>query len=326
MLTRRHLLGTTLSLPLASHALHGARADAWPTKPIRVILPGPVGGLLDIGGRAIGDAMQKELGQPWLIDPRPGANGIVAAQLLLGAPADGHTLYLTVSGHVALPFLMKIPFDAMADFKPIAMVGVSVALLCVPPDSPVRTLAELVDLAKARPGKLNYLNPGNGTSAHLICELIKIKHGVDIVSIAYKGLPPGVQDLLAGRIDLGLVSAPLAISHVKAGRLRAIAVVSPERLADLPEVATMAQQGAGDMEVRTMLPIYGQRALSDALVRRINGAVRAAQADPETAARLATAYIQPMPLGPGETADVLVKEHERLGALIRQLGITADGA
>ena len=154
MLSRRLLLGAALAAPFP------ARADAWPAKPIRVILPGPAGGLIDVAGRAIGEAMQKELGQAWLIDPRPGANGIVAGQMFLGAPADGHTLYLTVSGHVALPFLMK-PFDVMADFKPIAMVGVSTALLCVPPTSPANTLAEFVTYAKANPGRLNYLNSGN---------------------------------------------------------------------------------------------------------------------------------------------------------------------
>ena len=260
MLSRRLLLGAALAAPFP------ARADAWPAKPIRVILPGPAGGLIDVAGRAIGEAMQKELGQAWLIDPRPGANGIVAGQMFLGAPADGHTLYLTVSGHVALPFLMKAPFDVMADFKPIAMVGVSTALLCVPPTSPANTLAEFVTYAKANPGRLNYLNSGNGTGAHLLPELLKIKYDIDVTSISYKGLPPGVQDLLGNRLDLAMVSTTLVLQHVKAGRLKAIALVGPKRLAELPDVATMAEQGAGETEIRSMLPLYGQKALPDAIV------------------------------------------------------------
>src|ERR1700693_523018 len=136
MLSRRWWRGAALA------AASRARAETWPTKPIRVILPGPAGGLIDIGGRAIGDAMQKELGQTWLIDPRPGANGIVAGQMLLAAPADGYTLYLPGPGPVALPFLMKAPFAVMADLKPITMVGVSTARLCVPPASPANTIAE----------------------------------------------------------------------------------------------------------------------------------------------------------------------------------------
>jgi tripartite-type tricarboxylate transporter receptor subunit TctC len=324
MLSRRRLLAaglaTSFATPLAT------RATQWPDKPIRVILPGPVGGLIDVAGRAIGDAMQRELGQPWLIDPRPGANGIVAAQMFLGAPADGYTLYFTVSGHVALPFLMKVPFDAMADFRPIAMIGVSTALLCVPPSSPASSLAEFVAHARANPGKLNYLNSGNGTGAHLLPELIKVKYGLDITSISYKGLPPGVQDLLAERLDLAMVSTTLVMQHVKAGRLKAIAVIGPRRLAELPEVATMAEQAAGETEVRSMLPVYGQKNLPDAIVSRLNDAVRAAQSDRETAIRLAAAYIEPLPFTPQQTAAVLAAEHERLGRLIVQLGIKADGA
>ncbi|MFO1079936.1 MAG: tripartite tricarboxylate transporter substrate binding protein [Reyranellaceae bacterium] len=319
MLTRRALLAAGVAMPLA------ARAAPWPEKPIRVILPGPVGGLIDIAGRAVGDAMQKELGQPWLIDPRPGANGIVAGQMFLGAPADGYTLYLTVSGHVALPFLMKAPFDAMADFLPIAMIGVSTALLCVPPASPASTLAEFVAYARANPGKLNYLNSGNGTGAHLLPELLKIKYGLDVTSISYKGLPPGVQDLLAGRLDLAMVSTSLVMQHVKAGRLKAIAVVGPRRLPELPDVATMAEQGAAEAEVRSMLPLYGQRALPGAIVQRVSQAMQASLADPDTRQRLAAAYIEPLPMSPAETDSALTAEHKRLGKLIAELGIKADG-
>ena len=319
MLSRRLLLGAALAAPFP------ARAEAWPAKPIRVILPGPAGGLIDVAGRAIGEAMQKELGQTWLIDPRPGANGIVAGQMFLGAPADGYTLYLTVSGHVALPFLMKAPFDVMADFKPVAMVGVSTALLCVPPTSPANTLVEFVTYAKANPGKLNYLNSGNGTGTHLLPELLKIKYDIDVTSISYKGLPPGVQDLLGNRLDLAMVSTTLVLQHVTAGRLKAIALVGPKRLAELPDVATMAEQGAGETEIRSMLPLYGQKALPDAIVVKVNEAVRTALADPETKKRLAAAHIEPLPLSPAETATALAIEHERLGKLIQQLGIKADG-
>lgn len=316
---RRTLLAAALAAPFT------ARAESWPARPIRVILPGPVGGLIDIGGRAIGDAMQKDLGQPWMIDPRPGANGIMAGQLFLAAPADGHTLYLTVSGHVALNFLMKAPFDAMADFKPIAMVGVSTALLCVPPESPASDIASFVAHARANPGKLNYLNSGNGTGAHLLPELLKIRFGLDIASISYKGLPPGVQDLLAGRLDLAMVSTALVAQHVKAGRLKALAVVGPQRLADLPETATMAEQGVGDIEIRSSLPLYGQKDLPGPIVERLGKAVAAALADPDTRRRLEAAHIQPLPMAPAEMTMALQQEHERLGKLIRQLGIKADG-
>jgi tripartite-type tricarboxylate transporter receptor subunit TctC len=170
------------------------------------------------------------------------------------------------------------------------------------------------------------LNSGNGTGAHLLPELLKIKFGLDVTSISYKGLPPGVQDLLAGRLDLAMVSTTLVMQHVKAGRLKAIGVVGPKRLAELPDVATMAEQGAGDTEVRSMLPIYGQASLDESIVGKVNAAVRAAQVDADCSNRLAAAYIEPMPLDPMQTGEALATEHARLGKLIQLLGIKADGA
>jgi len=319
MINRRLFLAAALTAPFA------ARAETYPSKPIRVILPGPVGGLIDIAGRAIADTMQRELGQPWLIDPRPGANGIMAGQMFLSAPSDGYTLFFTVSGIMALPFVMKVPFDTVADFKPIAMVGISTALLCVPPESPPGTVAEFVAYAKKNPGKLNYLNSGNGTGAHLLPELLKIKYGLDVTSISYKGLPPGVQDLLANRLDLAMVSTTLVMQHVRAGRLKALAVIGPQRLAELPEVATMAEQGVGDIEVRSSLPLYGQKDLPAPIVERLNKAVAATLADPDTRKRLEAAYIQPLSMTPAEVGEAMTREHARLGKLIQQLGIKADG-
>ncbi len=319
---KRRLFLAAAAAMVPATAVH---AEAYPSKTIRVVLPGPPGGLLDVAARSLSEAMQRELGQTWLIDPRPGANGILAAQLVLGAPADGYTLYLTVSGHVVLNLLMRAPFDAMTDFRPIAMVGVSSALICVPPASPANTIAEFVALARANPGKLNYLNPGNGTSSHLIPEQLRMKYGIDITSISYKGLPPGVQDLLGSRLDLAIVSTALAGPHVKAGRLKAIGVVGLKRAPDLPGVATMEEQGEGDLQVQSSIPILGQKGLPDAIVDRLNRAVNRALADPEVRARLANASIEPMPMTPGELDEAMRREHVRLGKLIRQLGITADG-
>jgi tripartite-type tricarboxylate transporter receptor subunit TctC len=318
-INRRLLLAGAIAAPFA------ARADTWPAKPIRVILPAPVGGLVDVAGRAISDTMQRELGQPWVIDPRPGANGIMAAQMFLAAPPDGYTLFFTVSGIMALPYVMKVPFDTVTDFKAIAMVGISTALLCVPPQSPANTVAEFVAHAKQNPGKLNYLNSGNGTGAHLLPELLKIKYGLDVTAINYKGLPPGVQDLLANRLDLAMVSTTLVMQHVKAGRLKAIALVGPERLPDLPGVATMAEQGVGDVEVRSSLPLYGQKDLPTPIVERLNKAVAATLADPDTRKRLEAAYIQPLPMTVAEVTEAMAREQERLGGMIKKLGIKADG-
>lgn len=323
MISRRSLLGAAVAAPILGSRL--ASADTYPSKPIRVILTGPVGGLIDVSGRAIGEAMQQNLGQPWIIDPRPGANGMMAGQIFLSSPADGYTLFLSVSGHVALNFLMKAPYDAMKDFQPIGMIGVSTALLCVPPKVPANNVAEFVAYARARPGQLNYLNSANGTGAHLLPELMKIKYKLDITSISYKGLPPGVQDLLAGRLELGMISTTMVMNHVKAGRLKAIGVVGPNRLAELPDVPTMGEQGAGDVEVRSSLPLYGHKDLAQPIVQRVNQALVASLADAETLKRLQQVYVEPLPMTPAETAKALNDEHDRLGKVIAQLGIKADG-
>jgi tripartite-type tricarboxylate transporter receptor subunit TctC len=317
---RRLLLGAALAAPFS------ARAETWPAKPIRVILPGPAGGLIDVGSRAVAEPLQRELGQTWLIDPRPGASGIVGAQMMLTAAPDGYTLYQTVSGHVALSFLMRTPFDVIADFQPIAMIGVSTALVCAPPDSPANDIASFVDLARKTPGKLNYLNSGNGTSTHLVPEQLKIRFGIDVTMIAYKGLPPGVQDLLASRLDLAVVSSSLVVQHVKAGRLKALAVIGPARLDELPNVPTMTEQGVGDVEVRSFLPLYGQKALPRPIVDRVNRAMAAALADPEAQKRLAASYITPLPMTPEQVGEAMQTEHHRLGKVIQQLGIKAEGA
>jgi tripartite-type tricarboxylate transporter receptor subunit TctC len=319
MLRRRLMLGALLSAPLS------ARAEAWPAKPIRVILPGPAGGLIDVGGRAVSETLHRDLGQSLIIDPRPGANGILAAQTVLGAPADGYTLYLTVSGHVVLDYLLKTPFDVMADFRPIAMVGVSSSLLCVPPASPATSIESFVKYARSQPGKLNYLNPGNGTGAHLIPEQLKSRFEIDVTSIYYKGLPPGIQDLLGGRLDLGVISTSLAAHHVKAGRLRAIALCGLRRHDDLPDVPTMIEQGVGDLDVRSSIPLLGQKDVPDAVVARLNKSVNTALADRETAARLRGAYIEPQPMSPAELGTWLAAERQHLGALIRKLDVKADG-
>lgn len=319
MLSRRLLLGGALAAPFT------AQASEWPARPIRVVLPAPAGGLIDVAARSISDVMLRELGQPLTIDPRPGGNGVVAGQAVTGAAADGYTLMLTVSAHAALPFLMKVPFDVVADFTPVAMIGVSSAIVCVHPSVPVTNLAELVEYARTRPGRLNYLNPGNGTGAHLIPEQLKIRYGIDMASISYRGLPPGVQDLLGGRIEVGVVSTSLIVDHAKSGTVKAIAVVGPNRIEGLPDVATMEEQRLGDMEVRSALPLYGPKGLPAPIVQRLNGAIGKALADDDVKRRLGKAHIDATPMSAAETGAAMAREHERLGKLIAQLGIKADG-
>jgi len=318
-LGRRLAVGAMLAAPFA------AQAESRLNRPIRVILPGTAGGLIDIAARAIGDAMQEALGQPWLIDPRPGANGVIAARAFLAAPADAQTLYLTVTNHVVLPFLTKVPFDVIADFEPIAMIGDSTSLICVPPRSPANTIDGFVALARANPGKLNYLNSGSGTVTHLLPEMLKIRFGINVASVSYKGLPAGLLDLLSGRLDLGVVSSGLALEHVKAGRLKALAIVAGHRLAALPHVSTLSEQNVGDLAFRTWLPLFGRKGMTAVEVDRVNRAVSVALSDPKSRRRLDAACIEPQQMASEEVGEVMRTEHKRLGGLIRRLGISLEG-
>jgi tripartite-type tricarboxylate transporter receptor subunit TctC len=316
---RRLLLGAALAAPFA------ARAESYPNKPIRVLLPGPPGGIIDVAMRSMSEVLVADLGQQLVIDPRPGGNGFVAGQVLTAAPPDGYTLELTVSAQLAFPFLMKVPFDVMTDFTPIAMAGVATAIICVAKDLPIGNLAQLVEYARANPGKLNYLNPANGTSGHLMMEQLRIAQKVDLTSVSYKGLPPAIPDLLAQRIQVGVVSTPIILQHAVSGAVKPIAIVAARRLRELPDVPTMVEQGFGDMEVRSAFPLYGPKGLPTAIVARLNDAVRKAQGDGDVQRRLATAYIDPTPMTVAEVTAWLDHEHERLGKLIKQLGIKADG-
>ena len=320
--SRRLFLAGASSMVLATGT---ARAEAWPSKPIRVVLPGPAGGIIDVAIRSLSESLVADLGQQIVVDPRPGGNGMVAGQIVATAPKDGYTVELIVSGLLALPFLMKAPFDIVEDFTPIAMVGISAAVLCVAKSLPINSIDELVAYGRSKQGPLNYLNPGNGTPSHLVLEQVRMDRKIDLASVPYKGLPPGVQDLLGERIQLGLISAPLVLGHIRSGAVKAIAVSGGGRLPELPDVRTFREQGYGEFEVQSAIPLVGPRGLPDPIVERLNTAFARALADPQVRARLASAYIQPTPMTVAEVKAWATNEHGRLGRLITQLGIKADG-
>lgn len=318
--SRRLFLAATLAAPFVS------RAQASPDPPIRVIVPGAPGGLVDLAARAIGESMQRELGRPWLVDPRPGANGIIAAKAFLDAPATDHILYLTVLGHVLLPFLAKVPFDVFVDFQPVAMIGASTFLLCVPAGSPADTVAGFVEYARSRPGKLTYLNSGNGTAPHLLPEMLNSRYGLDVAAVYYRSAPQGLGDLIAGTLNLGLVTTGLALPHVQQGRLKAVAQVSRRRSNAVPGIPTLTEQVLPDLGIDAFLPLYGRSSLPMPTVARVNRAVAATLAEPVTRSHLASVYVEPLPMPATEVGTTMKREHDRLGAVIERLGIKADGS
>jgi tripartite-type tricarboxylate transporter receptor subunit TctC len=320
-LTRRAALGAGMALA----ATRGAFAQSWPAKPIHFYVPYPVGGIVDIVARAMADPMQTELGQPIVVDPRPGANSTLATAMVTQAPADGYTWVLATLAHVVAPHLQPVPYDCLADFQGVALIGVATAVAVVHPSVPARTLNELVEYGRANPGKLNYLNPGNGSSIHLAAELLKNQARFDMTSVPYRGIPPGIPDLLEGRLQVGLLPTPLAAQPIQGGKLRALALIGSTRSPMIPEVPTFAEAGFGDAQVMSWYTIAVRAGTPPDIAARINGAALKAIANPETRARLDKAGCEvPTPRSPAEVQALYAADYARYGKLVKEAGIKGE--
>lgn len=320
-LTRRATLGAATAFLLPQ----GASAQAYPSRPIRILVPFPAGGIVDIVTRALADPMQTDLGQTVVVEPKPGGNSTLATAMIPQAPADGYNCVMATISHVVVPHLQSVPYDALADFQPVALATVATAVATVNPSLPVKTLKELVGYAKANPGKLNYLNPGNGTSLHLSTELLKNRYKLDITPVPYRGVPPGVPDLLEGRLQVGWLPGPLAIQHVQNGKLRALAVLADKRLATLPDVPTFAEAGFADAQVMSWYVIAVRAGTPPPIVERLHASAMKALQDPATRDRLTKAGCEvPAARSPAEVLAMWKADYERYGKLVKDAGIKAE--
>lgn len=320
-LTRRAALGAGAAFAAASQA----RAQAYPAKPIRFVVPYPVGGIVDIVTRSLGDPMQADLGQPVVVEPKPGGNSTLATTMIHQAPADGYNWLMATISHVVVPHLQQVPYDALTDFRPVALVAVATSVAVVNPSLPVNTLKELVDYGKANPGKLNYLNPGNGSSIHLSAELLKNRYKFDMTSVPYRGIPPGLPDLIEGRLQVGLLPGPLALQHVQSGKLRALAVLADKRLPTLPEIPTFADAGFADAQVMSWYVIAVASATPPAIVDRVHESAMKALQGADTRERLARAGCEvPAPRSPAEIMEMWKTDYARYGQLVKEAGIKAE--
>lgn len=320
-LTRRAALGAGAALAAASQV----RAQAYPAKPIRFVVPYPVGGIVDIVTRSLGDPMQADLGQPVVVEPKPGGNSTLATTMIHQAPADGYSWLMATISHVVVPHLQQVPYDALTDFRPVALVAVATSVAVVNPSLPVNSLRELVDYGKANPGKLNYLNPGNGSSIHLSAELLKNRYKFDMTSVPYRGIPPGLPDLIEGRLQVGLLPGPLALQHVQSGKLRALAVLADKRLPMLPEIPTFADAGFADAQVMSWYVIAVAAATPAAIVDRVHESAMKALQGAETRERLVRAGCEvPAPRSPAEIMEMWKADYARYGQLVKEAGIKAE--
>jgi tripartite-type tricarboxylate transporter receptor subunit TctC len=302
-----------------------AKAQTFPTKPLRIIVPFPAGGIVDLMARSLNEKLAAGLGQPVLVEARPGANGSLGTEAVAKADPDGHTLVLATLSHVTTPALIKTPWHPTRDFAGVALMGHIANLVVVHPDLPAKTLREFIDYAKARPGKINYINGGGGTSQTMTTELLKRNTGIDLVGIGYKGFPPAMPDILAGQVQFAFIPFGVAAPHVKSGKLRALAVASPARSKMFPEVPTMAEAGYAESQVVSWYAYLVPAATPKSVVARLNAEFAKALADPEVIARIERIGGEPLPAGkPEETDAMLAREFERWTKLVQATGMKIE--
>lgn len=320
----KRLLRALLFLPLAA-ALPLAAQD-FPRKPIRLIVPFSPGGGNDTVARAMAQNAGASLGQPIVVDNRAGAGGAVGAELAAKAPSDGYTLFLGgVGSHAVNPNLHKhLPYDPVKDFAPIVLIATAPAVLVVHPTVMARTLGEFTALAKANPGKLNYASNGNGSSAHLAAVLYESLAGVRMVHVPYKGLAPALTDLLAGEVQAMFSSVVAIVPHIKAGKLRALAVTGKKRAALLPEVPTLDAAGVPGYEAGSWYGILAPAGTPKPVIARLNDAFQRTLAQPEVKDRLAAEGAEVMGGSPEVFAAHIASELARMGKLIRNAGISME--
>ncbi len=279
-LTRRQAASVLAGLASSGPALAQMAAD-WPSRPIRVVVPSPPGGPPDLILRAIGPKMQAALGQPVIAENRAGGGGLVGTGFVARQPADGYTWLFTTASHTNIPpFNDNVTYDPVRDFTHVTLAAQNFGqALVVHPGVAATNLQELLALARRNPGKLTYVNAGNGTASHIPAELMKTISGTDILSVPYRGVAEGMTDLLARRVDMFFVGTQIAVQHVQSRALRAIAITGARRWKGMPDVPTMQEQGLAGFEVVNWFGLWLPAGAPAPMVARIHGAVAAAVAD-----------------------------------------------
>ncbi|MDP1692431.1 MAG: tripartite tricarboxylate transporter substrate binding protein [Burkholderiaceae bacterium] len=317
---RRSLTLLALAAPLLS------AAQTFPGKPLKIIVGFPAGGPLDAHARLLADRLAKELGQPVIVDYKAGAGGTVGAEFVARGEADGHTLLMANTGTMVInpAVYSRLPYETLRDFAPVARTAQQPLALVVHPDVNARSVNELVALAKAAPGKLNYGSAGNGGISHLVPEMFKQATGTFIVHIPYRGSAPAFTDLMAGQVQLMAESIPQAAQYVKAGKLRALAVTSRARNPALPEVPTMAEAGLKNFEVVGFYGLLAPAATPRAAIDKLSAAFKATREAPEVRSRMVAQGADPAFLGADDFKRFLAAEMPRWAQVVKDSGTKLD--
>ena len=296
-----------------------------PSKPLRIVVGFPPGGNSDFVARAVGRGLGELWGQQVIVDNRPGAGGNVAAEIVAKAPPDGHTLLLGVFAHAVNPSLYaKLPFDALRDFAPVILCASSANILVVHPSLPAKTVRELIALAKAKPGAITYASAGNGTASHLAGELLKMRAGIDIVHVPYRGTGLAHTDLMGGRVTMFFAAMAGTLPSVQAGRLRALGVTTIKRWPGAPSVPTMVEAGMPGFEVNSWSGLLVPAGTPKEIVVRLNTEVARILRSPETAERLYSFGAEAIDNTPEEFAAYISAEFVKWAKVVKAAGLRAE--
>jgi tripartite-type tricarboxylate transporter receptor subunit TctC len=321
--SRRHLIGALLCASLAAFSGAATAQDAWPSKPIRLIVTFPPGGLLDVVSRMLAPKLTETLGQQVVVENRPGANGNIGGELAARSAPDGYTLLATSADMVAVnPYLYKMSFDPAKDLEPITQMVRLSMMIVAGPQYPAQNAKELVAHLKTRPGQ-SYGTPGKGSAPHLIGEAFRVETGVQINHVPYKGLAAALTDLMGGQIDL-VVDAGVSLPNVRAGKLKLLAVAGKSRLAEFPDVPTLAESGIAGFDSDTTFVMMAPAGTPKPIVDRVNAEVVKLLRSDEFTERLKKMNLGAVANSPAEARANLQADHVRLGKVIREAGIKLE--
>jgi len=319
---RRALIGALAGAALLA-AAPAALAQAWPTKPVRIVIGAPVGGTTDIIARLLADGLQKEWGQPVIVEAKPGAAGMIAMQDFLGQPADGHTLLVAINALVTeIPHVIKVKFDPFNSVKPVADLARSGLVFVGNPSLPAKNVAEVVTYVKANPGKVSYASYSLGTISHTMGLELNKAAGIDMTHVPYKGSPPALQDVMGGHVPLMFDGPATSIPMIKGGRLKAFAVSGPKRNPALPEVPTFAEQGFPMLEEVAWMGLWLKPDVPADVQAKIRQTALKVMAQPAVQARLAEfGNDAGSGVSPEDLSKSLKRDFDKQGATLRGLGI-----
>jgi tripartite-type tricarboxylate transporter receptor subunit TctC len=303
-----------------------ALAQTWPIKPIRIVIAQAPGSATDVISRVVGNQLSASLGQPFVIDARPGAGGVLGTEVAARSAPDGYTLFMANnSTHGSNPAVYaKLPYDAVNDFAPISFVASVPYVLVVDPSLPVKTVQEFIALAKARPGKMNYASAGNGSTHHFCGELLKSMTGIDILHIPYKGSGPGIAGLLGGEVSMMFSNVADIGPQIRAGKVRALAVTVPRRASMLPDVPTMPEAGLSDFEITSWFGLLVPAGTPSAIVGRMNAETVKVLNRTDVKVTLAAQGLEVAPGSPEQFAAHIKSEIARFTQIAKAAGIKAE--